>query len=141
MATVIFYEKPNCANNTRQKRLLTEAGHTVIAKNLLTEVWQAESLRLFFADLVAVRDWFNYSAPAIKYGEVEPDTLNEQQALALMLENPLLIRRPLMQVGEQRMAGFDPEKVQDWLNLTALNTEQDLESCPRSDSPSCLNHR
>lgn len=52
----------------------------MIAKNLLTETWQAEQLRPFFAEL-AVRDWFNYSAPAIKRGEIEPDTLNESQTL------------------------------------------------------------
>jgi nitrogenase-associated protein len=139
MATVIFYEKPECANNKRQKRLLMDAGHTVIAKNLLTETWQAEQLRLFFEGL-AVRDWFNYSAPAIKYGEIDPETLNEQQALALMLENTLLIRRPLMQVGEQRKAGFDPAQVDKWLGLTAINTEQDLENCPRSASTSSCSH-
>jgi nitrogenase-associated protein len=139
MATVIFYEKPECANNKRQKNLLIDAGHTVIAKNLLTEIWQAEQLRLFFAGL-AVRDWFNYSAPAIKYGEIDPETLDEQQALVLMLENPLLIRRPLMQVGEQRKAGFDQEYVNVWLGLTAVNSEQDLETCPRSASSSSCSH-
>ena len=139
MATVIFYEKPECANNKRQKRLLIEAGHTVIAKNLLTEVWQAEQLRLFFADL-PVRDWFNYSAPAIKYGEIEPDTLNEQQALALMLENSVLIRRPLMQVGEVRKAGFNQEQVDVWLGLSPISNEQDLESCPRSASTGSCSH-
>ena len=139
MATVIFYEKPECANNKRQKRLLIEAGHTVIAKNLLTEVWQAEQLRLFFADL-PVRDWFNYSAPAIKYGEFEPDTLNEQQALALMLENSLLIRRPLMQVGDVRKAGFNQQQIDAWLGLSPISSEQGLESCPRSDSTGWCNH-
>ena len=139
MATVIFYEKPECANNKRQKRLLIDAGVMVIAKNLLTEPWQADKLRLFFGDL-AVRDWFNVSAPAIKYGEIDPETLDEQQALALMLENPLLIRRPLMQVGEQRKAGFDQEYVNVWLGLTAVNSEQDLETCPRSASSSSCSH-
>jgi nitrogenase-associated protein len=139
MATVIFYEKPGCANNTKQKNLLMKAGHTVIAKNLLTEVWQADQLRLFFEGL-AVRDWFNYSAPAIKYGEIDPETVDEQQALALMLKNPLLIRRPLMQVSEQRKAGFDQEYVNVWLGLTAVNTEQDLETCQRSASSSSCSH-
>ncbi len=139
MATVIFYEKPMCVNNTRQKRLLSEAGHLVITKNLLTEVWQAEQLRLFFAGL-PVRDWFNYSAPAIKIGEITPDNLNEHQALALMLKNPLLIRRPLMQVGDERTAGFDSEKVHAWLGLTAINSAQDLESCPRATSSSACSH-
>jgi len=73
MATVYFYEKPGCINNTRQKKLLAAADHQVVAKNLLAEAWQPERLRAFFGDM-AVRDWFNYSAPAIKHGEIEPET-------------------------------------------------------------------
>jgi nitrogenase-associated protein len=137
MATVYFYEKPGCINNTRQKKLLAAAGHQVVARNLLTEAWQPDCLRAFFGDM-AVRDWFNYSAPAIKYGEIEPDKLTEQTALALMLENPLLIRRPLMQVGDTLMAGFDQEAVDNWISLTEIETNQDLESCPRAlAQPSC----
>ncbi len=131
MATVYFYEKPGCINNTRQKKLLAAAGHQVVALNLLTESWQTERLRAFFGEL-AVRDWFNYSAPAIKYGEIDPDKLSEQQALTLMLENPLLIRRPLMQVGDSLMAGFDQQAVDNWIGLKEIETAQDLENCPRS---------
>ncbi|TAK62607.1 ArsC/Spx/MgsR family protein [Methylobacter sp.] len=130
MATVYFYEKPGCANNTRQKKLLAGAGHQVVALNLLTEAWQENRLRTFFGNL-AVRDWFNYSAPAIKHGEIDPDKLSEQQALALMLENLLLIRRPLMQVGDTVMAGFDQQAVDNWIGLKETNTHQDIESCHR----------
>ena len=137
MTTVTFYEKPGCINNTRQKKLLAAAGHQVVAKNLLTEVWQPNRLRTFFGEL-AVRDWFNVSAPAIKYGEIEPDKLTEQEALVLMLENPLLIRRPLMQVGDSLMAGFDQQAVDNWLGLTEIGATSDLESCPRTlAQPSC----
>ncbi len=139
MATVIFYEKPGCANNTRQKKLLTEAGHTVIAKSVLEQPWTVETLRPFFGDL-AVRDWFNYSAPAIKYGEIEPEKLDENQALALMLETPLLIRRPLMQVGDDYRAGFDAEQVEAWLGLTVLKTAADLETCQKSEKSGACRH-
>ena len=37
MATIVFYEKPGCGNNTKQKVWLAASGHTVLAKNLLTE--------------------------------------------------------------------------------------------------------
>ena len=131
MATVYFYEKPGCSNNTRQKKLLAAAGHQVVAKNLLTEPWQSERLRSFFGAL-AVRDWFNYSAPAIKYSDIEPDKLTEQEALALMLENPLLIRRPLMQAGDSLMAGFDQQTVDSWIGLQKIEAASDLESCPRT---------
>ena len=131
MATVIFYEKPGCSNNTRQKKLLAEAGHHVVAKDILTETLQADRLRAFFGAL-AVRDWFNYSAPAIKHGEVEPDKLTEQEAFTLMQQNPLLIRRPLMQAGDSFMAGFDQQAVDNWIGLQKTGNTSDLESCPRT---------
>ncbi|MFA6051294.1 MAG: ArsC/Spx/MgsR family protein [Methylobacter sp.] len=143
MATVYFYEKPGCINNTRQKKLLAAAGHQVVALNLLTEPWQEDRLRAFFGELAA-RDWFNTSAPAVKLGEIEPDKLTEQQALALMLENPLLIRRPLMQVGDSLMAGFDQQAVDDWIGLKETDTtkeaNRDLESCPRPLAQASCGH-
>ncbi len=130
MATVYFYEKPGCVSNTRQKKMLAAAGHKVIAKNLLTEAWQAEQLRAFFGKL-PVTNWFNYSAPMIKLGHVQPELLSEAQALALMVDTPLLIRRPLMQVGHERLAGFDQELVDSWIGLTEVKLEHDLEACPK----------
>jgi nitrogenase-associated protein len=132
MATVLFWEKPGCVNNTKQKKLLREAGHEVLAHDLLTEAWQAERLRGFFGQL-PVAAWFNGSAPAIKQGLVQPEALDEKAALALMLDDPLLIRRPLMQVGARCEAGFDPARVDAWIGLTPqTDKQQDLETCPRT---------
>jgi len=139
MATVYFYEKPGCVNNTRQKQLLVSAGHQVIARNLLTEAWEPLRLQAFFTGL-SVRNWFNYSAPAIKTGEIDPETLNETEALVLMLKDPLLIRRPLMQVGGRLMAGFDQQRIDAWIGLTAVTVERDLESCPRAALQSACGH-
>jgi nitrogenase-associated protein len=50
MADVIFFEKPGCGGNTRQKALLEQAGHRVIARDLFAEPWTAETLRPFFGD-------------------------------------------------------------------------------------------
>jgi nitrogenase-associated protein len=139
MATITFYEKPGCANNTRQKKLLVAAAHQVIAKNILTEAWTEQSLRPFFGDL-PVKDWFNYSAPAIKYGEIDPDNQTEAQALALMLEIPLLIRRPLMQIDNKFIAGFDQQLIDNWIGLQTVDTASDLESCPKTQSQSSCSH-
>ena len=129
MATVIFYEKPGCAGNARQKRLLTEAGHTVEPRNLLAEPWTAESLRPFFGDR-PVADWFNKAAPAVKSGEIDPSSFDEEAALKAMIATPLLIRRPLMQVGERRETGFEPALVEAWIGL-AEPVEGSIEGCPR----------
>ncbi len=135
MATVYFYEKTGCINNTRQKALLIAAGHEVIAKNLLIEPWAKVRLRAFFGTR-PVSEWFNYSAPAIKHGEVHPKKLDKEQALDLMLQQPLLIRRPLMQVGNECRAGFDTKAVDEWIGLTAVESDKDLETCPRNSHDS-----
>jgi nitrogenase-associated protein len=130
MATVVFYEKPGCANNTRQKVLLAAAGHTVLAKSLLTEKWRAPHLRAFFGTL-PVAEWFNPSAPRIKSGEVQPTALDESAALDLMLADPLLIRRPLMEVDGERRVGFDQDAVDRWLGLASKVPRENLEACSK----------
>lgn len=127
MATVVFYEKPNCTNNSRQKQLLTEAGHTVIAKNLLTTAWDEGSLGLFLATH-AVVEWFNPSAPQIKSGAVQPQQLTAEQALKLLLADPILIRRPLIQIDERYYLGFN--QISAEMGLNTMTTEN-VEICNR----------
>lgn len=136
MAEVIFYEKPGCINNTRQKELMHAAGHIVDARNLLEKAWQIDSLRPYFGSL-PVAQWFNRTAPMIKSGEVNPDTLSEQEALALMLETPLLIRRPLMQVNGECRVGFKIEEVDAWIGLKEVDENIDVETCTRKTSTPC----
>jgi nitrogenase-associated protein len=131
MATILFYEKPGCKNNTKQKQLLKAAGHQLEVKNLLTETWTIETLRPFFGAL-PVGDWFNRSAPRVQSGEVNPSVLDETTALQLMIIDPLLIRRPLMQVGTEYRVGFDQEQVHRWVGLEReTSPTQDLETCPK----------
>ena len=127
MSTVVFYEKPGCGNNTKQKMWLAASGHTVLAKNLLTEKWNAQRLRAFFGDLPVVQ-WFNPSAPRIKSGELDPSALDAQTALAMMLAQPLLIRRPLMDVDGELRVGFDARAVDAWIGLNEPAPKE--EACP-----------
>ena len=136
MATVLFYEKPGCINNTRQKVLLAAAGHTVQAKSLLTEKWTADRLRAFFGDL-PVAAWFNLSSPRVYGGEITPDALEAGEALRLILADPLLIRRPLMEVDGQRRVGFDQDAVDRWIGLASKTQHEDLETCPRKSAEVC----
>ena len=129
MAVVTFYEKPGCKGNLRQKTLLAAAGHTVQAKSLKTEAWTADRLLQFLGKL-PVAAWFNRAAPAIKAGEIVPENLGFEDALHLLLGNPLLIRRPLMEVGEERMVGFDTAAVDAWLGLNGIDLpEGNIEAC------------
>jgi nitrogenase-associated protein len=122
-----FYEKPGCINNTKQKCLLEENGHTVISHSLLTTKWDKDSLRSFFGES-PVSDWFNLSAPRIKNGEISPDDFDEDTAIDAMVEEPLLIRRPLIEAEGELACGFDNPLV---TRLLAENTKiSHLQSCP-----------
>ena len=136
MIVVIFYEKPGCISNTKQKHLLKKAGYQVQEKNLLTEPWTAARLLAFFNNL-PVNAWFNQSAPAVKSGDVEPDILTAEQAIKYMLSEPLLIRRPLMEVGDRKIVGFDNDQVRTLLKNDSTQIEN-LEHCPKMHPPSSL---
>ncbi len=127
MTTVVFYQKPGCATNARQIRALEAAGHNVIAKDLLKAPWTVEKLRSFFGE-TPTTSWFNRAAPRIRSGEINPETSDADSALALMLHDPLLIRRPLVEANGARCAGFDREPV---LSLLEKREQQGIEGCSR----------
>ncbi len=135
MAIVQFYEKPGCRNNTRQKALLQASGHDVIAHDLLRHPWSAEVLRSFFANQ-PVAAWFNRAAPRVKDGSLVPETFDEDRALAAMLADPLLIRRPLIEIDGKKTAGFDADLLERWIGL-APDLPKPGEGCVRTDDKSC----
>jgi len=107
MTHVVFYEKPGCGGNAKQKAWLESAGHSLEVRSLLAWPWTADSLLAFLAPL-PVAEWFNRAAPRVKSGEVEPELLDRDTALALLLAEPLLIRRPLMEARGQGWSASNP---------------------------------
>lgn len=133
---VIFFEKPGCTNNTRQKQWLRERGVAVVAINLLEHEWSEAKLLQFFGEL-PVADWFNRSAPRVKSGEVVPEQLSRDEALALLLTEPLLIRRPLLRWGDEQRVGFDATAIARWLGIPGEVEGRGAlgETCPRPERP------
>nr|WP_321466360.1 ArsC/Spx/MgsR family protein [uncultured Desulfobulbus sp.] len=148
-ATIRFFEKPHCTGNARQKAILISSGHRLITENLLEFPFDREELRSFFGAL-PVPQWFNTLAPKVKSGEVDIHSMDEDQALDAMLADPLLIRRPLMEIGSVRLVGFNIDELERiGVNCKAsprLNLLEgvDLEGCPgdaigiRCDEPRTL---
>lgn len=130
MATVIFWEKPGCQGNARQKEILRASGHELDVRDLLSEPWTESSLARFFGER-PVAEWFNPAHPKVKSGEVVPERYDWQEALRLMVAEPLFIVRPLLQVGEERLAGFDVDQVHNWIGLALASVgERDPRNCP-----------
>ncbi len=110
MKPVLFYEKPGCATNAKQKRQLQQAGCIVFVRDLLNNGLTEAELYAFLEPL-HVSAWFNPNAPKIKNGEIDISALSREQALKMLMREPILIRRPLMVIGNRKFCGYDAEAI------------------------------
>lgn len=134
MALIHFYEKPGCINNTKQKDILVKAGHEVISVNILLVEWTKDNLLQFVQNKTATQ-MMNHTAPVIKSREIIPETLDLNQAIQLMIEDPILIRRPLIAVDNLFIQGFDDERLKPYIG--DWNGEEDVITCPNLKTISC----
>jgi nitrogenase-associated protein len=133
MAMIVFYEKLGCQTNGRQRKILSDAGHTLVVRDLLSEPWSYETLLPFLENL-PVSQWFNRASPRVKSGEISPETLDARQSMESLLSDHLLIRRPLIECNGKKMAGFEMDEIS---RLTGLSAPIHHEGVP--DFFSCAN--
>ena len=57
------------------------------------------------------RDYLNPRSPAFKAMGLAGKSLTHEQAFALMAKEPNLIKRPIVVVGREMIAGFDRERL------------------------------
>lgn len=143
MAKIQFYEKTGCINNSKQKRILSLAGHEVEAIDLIEYAWTADELLSFFEGM-EVKDWFNRNAPRVSSGELLPESFDAKTAIDAMLQDHLLIKRPLLVIGDAKLLGFDKEKIDALVGIkqTAVPEiqhlmKQNLDDCPQKQGFVC----
>lgn len=140
MAVVTFFEKPGCSGNAKQRAALEAAGHVVVARDLLRWPWTRSELLSYFGGM-PIAQWFNRNSPALKSGEIVPEDLDEETALGLLVRHPLLIRRPLLEVGGVRRAGFEVAEIDAWIGLGPGLPAGDMEACQHGqDGHVCQGH-
>jgi|GEM_PF-811300 len=134
MSEIVYYEKPGCINGEKQKAILRAGGHHLICIDLLQHPWTEEELLRFVAGKTPV-EIMNSNAPAIKKGEVVPDSLSFGEAIKMMLREPILIKRPLIIVDEMAIQGFTAPRLSAYLSKWDGN--DDVVTCPNLDTLSC----
>lgn len=146
MAVIKFFGKPGCINNEKQKKLLREAGHELEDINILNHSWTKDYLRSFFGS-EPVSSWFNITAPAITRGGFKAEECSEEEAISAMIKDRLLIKRPLMEIGNERFFGFSPVLLETKIGGIAEAVEKtgstigslDMTACPHTDSTNNCN--
>jgi nitrogenase-associated protein len=120
---IVFYEKPGCLGNKKQKELLKENGLELEVKSILDTKWDKKTLESFFIGLEKY-EIVNESAPKIKKGEIDLNSITKEQLIYKMISDPILIKRPLIIAGESNICGFDIEKLNESLNLNISTTKK-----------------
>ncbi len=130
-----FYEKTGCSGNAKQKELLKNHNISFSVKSLLDTKWTNDTLSQFFEGL-DVNEIFNPFAPQIRDKQIDIIKLSKEEAINLMIKNPILIKRPLLDINGTKICGFDIEKINKLLNVN-IDTDKKLNTCSSSDS--CTN--
>lgn len=134
MAEIEFFEKPGCINGEKQKAILARAGHGVHCIDILTYPWDQQSLLPFLGGGSPVLI-MNSTAPAIKNGDLDPEQLSFDEAVDLMIDSPILIKRPLIKVDGLCIQGFTDKRLIPYLG--DWSGDEDVVTCPNLATLSC----
>ena len=128
---IIFYEKRGCSGNARQKELLKKHGISFETRSLLDTSWTKESLSTLFENLTP-QEMLNPFAPQVKEGRFDVNAYSKKALIEKMMEEPILIRRPLLHIGEVKLCGFDIEKLNALLHVK-MPSPKNINACLSSD--------
>lgn len=133
---ILFYEKTGCIGNAKQKKLLSDYGIKFQTLSLLDTKWSFESLSDFFNGLTK-DEMINPFAPSEELEKIDILSINKDDLVKYMIKNPILIKRPLISIGEVKMCGFDIPKINSALKLHICE-KLTINSCPNEDNK-CVN--
>ena len=88
-----------------------QSGAVVSERDFFKETLTEEEIR-DMAALVGIEQIFARRSPSLKQMGLADKELSEDEIVRLMLQEPKLVRRPLMRVGDKLMVGGAPAAVQ-----------------------------
>jgi len=114
MSQITLYGIKNCDSVKKARRWLDDKGID----------YRFHDVRLDGLEPTQVQAWLSELGLALvnkrstSWKALAPETreqLNEENALELLIAHPTLIKRPLLDTGEQRHLGFDAQRYQSLL--------------------------
>ncbi len=107
--TIILYGIRNCDSVKKARAWLDGREITYAFHDYKTAGIDAERLQRWCKEL-GWETLLNRAGTTFrKLPDGDKQELNERKAIALMLAQPSMIKRPVLDLGEQRLVGFKPE--------------------------------
>lgn len=106
---VTLYGIPNCDTIKKARKWLEERGVAYAFHDYRKDGVDAGRLRAW-VDELGWEALLNRAGTTFRaLPEAEKQGLDAERAIALMLASPAMIKRPLLDLGERRVAGFKPD--------------------------------
>lgn len=114
--SVRIYHNPRCSKSRATLALLEENGHAPEVVEYLKTPPTEDELRQVLAALgLGPRDVIRTGEAAYKDNNLADENLSDDQLIAAMVANPILIERPIVVSGGKAKIGRPPEGVLDIL--------------------------
>ncbi|MEM8988521.1 MAG: arsenate reductase (glutaredoxin) [Pseudomonadota bacterium] len=109
---VVIYHNPRCSKSRQTLELLKDNGVEPEVKEYLKTPPTATTLRALFKALdVPVRDAMRRKEQAYKELNLDAPEVKEADLIAAIVENPILLERPIVVHGAKAAIGRPPEAV------------------------------
>ena len=110
MATISLYHNPSCSKSRTTLALLQERGHEPTVIEYLQTPLDEASLKAILSKLgMEPSELVRKTEP--HYRELELEGKTGDDLIQAMLENPILIERPIVVYGDKARIGRPPERV------------------------------
>ena len=111
-----LYVSPSCTSCRKAKSWLEEQGLDYVEKNIYHEPLTKDEIKeiLMLTD-EGTEEIISYRSQAYKNLEADIDKLNMSELLDLLIEEPSLIRRPIIMDDRRLQIGYNEEEIRMFL--------------------------
>jgi arsenate reductase len=114
--TITVYEKPTCTKCREMNKFLTENGVDFMKVNYYIEPLSKEKLTELLGKMkLSPRDLLRKSEPVYRELGLAKGAFSDNDIVALMVEHPDLIQRPIIERGDRAVLGRPTENVKELL--------------------------
>ena len=111
---ITVYEKPTCTKCREMDRFLRESGVDFNKVNYYLEPLNEKRLRELIKKMgIAPRELLRTSESIYRELEIGKKDLSDDEIIALMVEHPDLMQRPIVERGDRAVLGRPTENVKD----------------------------
>jgi arsenate reductase len=112
MKKITVYEKPTCTTCRKLSKLLIEKGIDFEKVNYYIDPFSKKQLKDLLKKMnMKPEELLRKNEAAYKQMHLSSSTLTENELIDLMIENPDLVQRPIVEVGEKAVLARPVEKV------------------------------